>query len=253
MIDGALATTAFVAALAGSLHCAGMCGPIVGLAAIHPGPSARGRAAVWKGTWGHAAGRLAIYAAYGAAAGLLGGGVDRLAAASGAAGVAARLSGLGLVVAGLFGIVGRMGPRLAAASPTFRSLERLRHGLAGRAAAVAARRPLGAGMGLGLLSGLLPCGFLWAFVLVAAGTGSVAGGVAVMSAFWLGTVPVLGVVGLGAGAFSPRLRGRMAAVLPVVLIAVGTFVLLGRTSAHGAKAASSGAAAAAAPCHGHGG
>ncbi|MBE7450024.1 MAG: sulfite exporter TauE/SafE family protein [Kofleriaceae bacterium] len=37
---------------------------------------------------------------------------------------------------------------------------------------------------LGLLSAALPCGWLWAFVVVAAGTGSPVGGALVMTAFW---------------------------------------------------------------------
>ena len=50
-------------------------------------------------------------------------------------------------------------------------------------------------LAIGLVTALLPCGFLYAFVTVAAGTGSAAGGAAVMLFFWAGTVPILVSIG----------------------------------------------------------
>src|SRR5690606_10362020 len=44
---------------------------------------------------------------------------------------------------------------------------------------------------LGLLSALLPCGWLYAFVLGAAATGSALAGALVLLTFWSGTVPIL--------------------------------------------------------------
>lgn len=74
---------------------------------------------------------------------------------------------------------------------------------------------------IGTLTGLLPCGWLWAFVIAAAGTGSVVAGSAVMFAFWLGTVPAM--VGLlrVTGPVLSRIRARMPAVTAVALIIVG--------------------------------
>ena len=59
---------AFILGLAGSLHCAGMCGPLA-LALPHPG---RGMAGFVGGRLLYQLGRLATYMALGAASGALG-------------------------------------------------------------------------------------------------------------------------------------------------------------------------------------
>jgi len=81
---------------------------------------------------------------------------------------------------------------------------------------------------VGLLSGLLPCGWLWAFLVTAAGTGSALGGAAVMCAFWIGTVPALVAVGLGAQLISAPLRRHIPTVTALLLIAIGTFAIVSR-------------------------
>ena len=81
---------------------------------------------------------------------------------------------------------------------------------------------------VGLLSGVLPCGWLWAFVVTAAGTGSALGGVAVMAVFWAGTVPILLALGLGAQILSIPLRRHIPAVTAVILVALGLYAIIGR-------------------------
>ncbi len=49
------------------------------------------------------------------------------------------------------------------------------------------------GLLLGLATALLPCGWLYSFVLVAAATGHPVWGMCSMAVFWLGTVPALTV------------------------------------------------------------
>jgi uncharacterized protein len=74
---------------------------------------------------------------------------------------------------------------------------------------------------IGTLTGLIPCGWLWAFVIAGAGTGSALGGAATMFAFWLGTVPAM--VGLlrVTGPVLARMRARMPAVTALALIVIG--------------------------------
>ena len=45
--------------------------------------------------------------------------------------------------------------------------------------------------GTGLLTTLLPCGWLYTFVATAGGTGDPIGGAAVMIVFWVGTLPMM--------------------------------------------------------------
>src|SRR5690606_4853873 len=74
---------------------------------------------------------------------------------------------------------------------------------------------------IGTLTGLLPCGWLWAFVIAAAGTASLLGGALVMFAFWLGTVPAMTGLLAFAGPVVSRIRARMPAVTAVALVALG--------------------------------
>jgi sulfite exporter TauE/SafE len=74
----------------------------------------------------------------------------------------------------------------------------------------------------------LPCGFLHAFLVAAAGTGSAASGAIVMAAFWAGTLPAM--VGLGAivGVLSKPLRRHVGLVGALALVLFGVTSLLGR-------------------------
>ena len=68
----------------------------------------------------------------------------------------------------------------------------------------------------------VPCGPVFSVAMTAAATGSVVKGAVAMLAFGLGTIPVLIILGLGAGRLGVRLRSvfnRIGAVL-IILIAV---------------------------------
>ena len=98
----------------------------------------------------------------------------------------------------------------------------------------------------GALTGLLPCGWLWAFVVAAAGTGGALAGAAVMAVFWLGTVPAMtGGLAL-AGPLLDRLRRRLPTVTALALLALGLATLALRWDDAGARGAT------APSCH-HGG
>ena len=87
------------------------------------------------------------------------------------------------------------------------------------------------GIAAGALTTLLPCGWLYLFVLVAAGTGHPALAMTVMFAFWLGTLPAL--TALVAGTF--RLAPRFGRILPllgaVLLLTTGLYTATGRAAA----------------------
>jgi sulfite exporter TauE/SafE len=50
---------------------------------------------------------------------------------------------------------------------------------------------------LGLANGFLPCGLLYSAFMVALGTGSIGGGMLLMFSFGIGTIPLLGIFGFG--------------------------------------------------------
>ncbi|HET9626861.1 MAG TPA: sulfite exporter TauE/SafE family protein, partial [Kofleriaceae bacterium] len=80
----------------------------------------------------------------------------------------------------------------------------------------------------GVLTGLLPCGWLWAFVVSAAGTAHAWTGAAVMAVFWLGTVPAMTGVLTLAGPLLDHVRRRLPVISACVMIALGLVTLAAR-------------------------
>jgi sulfite exporter TauE/SafE len=198
-----------------------MCGPFVLLLAPTGGAGGLagrvGAAAVLP----YQLGRVTIYATLGAAVGGLGGLVAEVTQfhwlLSAALLVAAGLfltRGLRLLVPGLVPQLGlRWRPTWSAgfrtlAGPLQRAPQRLRR------------------YGLGLATGFLPCGFLYAALAAAAGAGGALAGGAAMAAFALGTVPSLVAVGLLGGAAAVHWR-RRAATLAAPLFLVNAATLVG--------------------------
>jgi hypothetical protein len=214
-MTSALLLGVLAASFFGSLHCAGMCGPFV---AVYSGLDVGGRARSRLASHGaYHLGRLLTYGGLGAVAGAVGSAVDLAGSAAGVARVSAIAAGFVMMLWGLASLLETQGVRLlpaAAPAALRRALVRVLARLADKP------RPLRA-LIVGLSTTLLPCGWLYAFAVTAAGTGSVLGGVAVMGAFWLGSVPLLFAAGVGLGALSSRLRQHVPVLIAVLLIAVG--------------------------------
>ena len=201
LLAGIIATSAV-----GSLHCLAMCGPLVGL---HGGARSMRLAGM------HSLGRLTTYALLGATAGGAGGALNLAGRVGNVQRVATLLAGTFVLGWGIWLLVRRSSVATKRGSTKFST------------ALVAIRsKPPGLRAWLmGTLTGLLPCGWLWAFVITAGGTGSAPLGAAVMIAFWLGTVPAMvGLLGF-AGPWFTRVRTRMPAITAAALIAIGIFTL----------------------------
>jgi uncharacterized protein len=191
------------AALAGLMatpHCAGMCGGFAAACARGPVRIQGQRRRLEPGLWAWHAGRLSTYAVLGALAGLFGGalpGPSWLPAA-----VAATL--LVWFAAALAGVV----PQPSARVP----------GLA-RAGQWLARRPSGpARLLFGAVTGLLPCGMVYAALSIAIAAGTPLHGAAAMVAFGAATVPGLTVVAVGVQRFALRGLWSRRAAAAVVLV-----------------------------------
>ena len=182
-----LAAAAFAAGLLGGVHCAGMCGGIVGSLSM----AARGPA--WSRQLAFNAGRIASYALAGAAVGGLG---DLTRYAGSALAIQTTMFAiangvmilLGLYIAGWGGAV----------------LELERAGaFAWRRIQPHARRllPIDStprALAAGLAWGWVPCGLVYTMLIMALASGGALQGAAVMAAFGLGTLPTLLVAGLAA-------------------------------------------------------
>lgn len=215
------------ASLLGSLHCAGMCGPFCGIAVS--GGRSKGAAATLHAAY-HG-GRLVTYTLVGAAAGTAGALLDLASTLAGLQPIALALAGGVMVLFGLAelarqqrwtGRFARFGHWRPPAAWT-RLVQRGQRFAAGRSAFPRA-------LTIGLLTTLLPCGWLYAFVVTAAGAGGAWQGAAVMATFWVGTLPVLLSLGVGVRQLAGVVGDRLPALTAVALIAVGFMTLSGRVS-----------------------
>jgi sulfite exporter TauE/SafE len=211
-----------VASLFGSLHCAGMCGPLVVFAlGSTEAASVWGRAVLQLAYHG---GRLISYGVLGAVCGLVGAALDLSGSMVGLNRVAALLAGGMMVAVGIVAILRYGGVRL----PELPVPGWLTRVIALGQRAAVGLRPFPRAATIGLLSALLPCGWLYMFAIVAAGTSSVWWGAAVMAAFWLGTVPVLASLGLGVQALTSTVGKRIPLITALAIVLLGLYTIGGR-------------------------
>ncbi|MCE9619654.1 MAG: sulfite exporter TauE/SafE family protein [Planctomycetes bacterium] len=212
----ALLASVLVASLVGSSHCAGMCG---GIAAFCGGAGECGGRRSLAASGVYHLSRLASYAIVGALAGAFGVLLNSGGALVGAQQIAAIAAGVAVALVGV-GMLLQAGGIDSGRMPLPQWMKKL---LGAVHQAAAAMRPIRRALVVGLATPLLPCGWLWAFAAVAAGTASIMGGLLVMIAFWVGTVPILTVVGVGIASLGGTQRRVMAAIAGAIMIAVGIY------------------------------
>ena len=205
-----LAFGVLLASLVGSVHCAAMCGAFT---CVYSDPGAS-RSAALRRHLGYNGGRLIAYLFLGTIAGAFGLAVNR---AAGATRVAAIVAGGLMILWGIDGILVARGTSLLHA-PVPASW---RHAMGSALQRITRQPPMTRAVATGLLTALLPCGWLYVFVVAAAAAGSPLRSAALMAVFWVGTLPMMLAVGHGA----QRLLGRFRNQLPVVSAA--TVLLLG--------------------------
>jgi len=209
--------TAFALGLVGSLHCAGMCGPIaIALAHVDAPPAhAPGPAWSWQFVIGRLAynlGRILTYGGMGAVFGLAG----RTLWLAGAQ----RAVSIGLGVALLVGLV------VARPGVAGRFFAGVMRRLKGPMTALLRRRSPDALLVLGLLNGLLPCGLVYVAAAGAVATGDVFAGTCYMLGFGAGTVPMMLALGLSGRLVPVSLRLKMARAVPVVVVLMASVLVL---------------------------
>ncbi len=220
--DAAMAMGAvFVVSIVGSAHCAGMCGPLA-LAACSTGGRGNCGGSVGLGQWSYHAARGASYAAIGAIAGGVGSLADSAGSMAQVQHLTAVMAGATLILVGVAMLLKWRGVPVPSLGFPRWLMDPVR-----RVHTSALRRPPRTrAIMLGLVTPLLPCGWLWAFVAFAAGTGHPLSGGIVLVAFWAGTVPaVAAVVGgtrLATLAISRHGLGRwIQPAVALLLIGVG--------------------------------
>jgi sulfite exporter TauE/SafE len=158
-------------------------------------------------------------------------GLDRLGHGIGWADLGALLAGSVMVVWGAL-LWPRPAPGFVPLRRTARHRPRPWSWLESRFVALARsarqRPPLLRASLLGLSSALLPCGWLYAFVVLAAGTGSAARGALLLAAFWSGTLPALLGLGLGVQRWTQRWRAQLPRLSALLLLSLGAYNLATR-------------------------
>lgn len=212
---------AFLVGLLGSVHCLGMCSGIAGLA------GATGQAASPGGrlrrVLAYNLGRIFSYALVGLAVGALGDGVYRLLPQ-------ARFSDLGMLVSGVFLVA--LGAYLAGWWQGLAKLEVI-GGHAWTALRPLAARLLpirgpGRALAAGMLWGFLPCGLVYATLVLALSAADPLRSAALMLFFGLGTLPaMLAVGGLGDQLAHWRTRPGVRRAVGVVVIVFGLVTFFG--------------------------
>lgn len=202
--------TALLIGFAGSLHCAGMCGPLVLAMPATPGRFGSHLA----GKLAYNAGRILTYGVLGILFGLFGqllglAGFQRWVSI--AAGAAILLSLLAL-------------PLRRATTLIARPVSILKVALGKLLKA----RSIPAQFSFGALNGLLPCGLVYVACAAAAATGSLLGGLQYMALFGLGTLPMMLGLGLAGRTLHLQFQLRLQKLVPISLgVMAGLLILRG--------------------------
>ncbi|HZR18059.1 MAG TPA: sulfite exporter TauE/SafE family protein [Verrucomicrobiae bacterium] len=194
--------------LVGSLHCAGMCGPL----ALALPATGRTRLGFLSGRLAYNLGRIITYCLLGVIFGLLGrtlvlAGIQRWVSI--ALGV--------LLIIGLFS-----SRKLAVWRPVIILVEKLKF----RMTNLLRRRSFVSLLSLGVLNGFLPCGLVYVACAGAVATGGLVSGVEYMAGFGLGTVPLMLGIGLSGHLFPMALRLQLRKAIPVSVFLLASLLIL---------------------------
>jgi len=207
----------------GSMHCAGMCGAIVAAYSTQDGLPGLPHAGKWTMLYRHLsynAGRVLSYVLVGVLLGAIGGSFAGLRTIgvwfSTVMGVLLIFSGFWMLK--IFPWMGftqqidlggkRISPLISFYSRTY--------------GALLSSPTIESKFYIGLLTPLLPCGFLYSAFAMAAGSGSAVNGAVTMALFGSGIVPALLVVGYVSTFFKFKLRllGNRLAAVTIVLMGI---------------------------------
>jgi sulfite exporter TauE/SafE len=197
--------------LAGSLHCVGMCGPLMLALPL----DAAGKRHVLLQMLTYHSGRILTYAALGILFGLLGKGIFL-------AGLQKGLSvGAGIVMI-LMAFVAWRFEQLVVNLPGFGAFtSKIKTGIGKHLR----RNTAGAVFTVGLLNGFLPCGMVYAALAGAISTTEAAEGGLFMALFGLGTLPMMLATGVAGRSLGSSFRQKLRIAQPLLLTLAGLLLL----------------------------
>ncbi|MDZ7694920.1 MAG: sulfite exporter TauE/SafE family protein [Balneolaceae bacterium] len=203
--------TAFTIGLFGSFHCVGMCGPIA--MALPRSGNGVFTDLIQKSVYN--IGRILTYSLLGAVIGLVGHAIS--------------LAGLQRPLSILLGILVILGAFLPLASSAgiqrFPRVRQFFEWLQKKLKQQMSRRGVRTMLAIGLLNGLLPCGFVYVGLASSLTTESVLGGMSYMALFGLGTVPAMMLMALAPSIISLKMRRRINRFLPLLVVLLGGYLI----------------------------
>jgi hypothetical protein len=198
--------------LIGSLHCMGMCGPIVVALPLKK----HNLLSKITGAILYNSGRVITYSLLGVLFGLLGRGIHL----AGFQQWTSILLGVAMIVSVLFPFF-------------FREKITVGNLLGGLASRLIIRlkklfmdRSYFSLIMIGLLNGLLPCGLVYVAIAGAISSGTVFSGALFMALFGIGTIPLLLIATLASEAIGQRVRLKFQKVVPVFVFMLGVLFIL---------------------------
>ncbi len=203
--------SAFVIGFVGSLHCIGMCGPIILAMPVHTGePLER----IVRSIIYHA-GRATTYAILGSLIGLAGGAFF----------IFGHQQTISIVIGAVIILVALMPKAMTKIDPTV-WLGRLNIKIYSRLAGWFKGRSLGSTIVMGMLNGILPCGLVYVALAGALASGDLMDSAIYMLVFGLGTFPALLLVHLTGDMLSIGIRNKLLKLMPAVYVLLGLLFIL---------------------------
>lgn len=227
--------TAFLAGLAGSIHCVGMCGGIVGALTMGLPESVRGkylRLLPYLLTYN--VGRIFSYMLAGGLMGFLGAQFSNLLPMNNPHVISAWISGTFMIALGLY--IGSWWQALTILEKSGAHLWKKIEPIGRRFIPV--KNPTQA-LGLGVIWGWLPCGLVYSILPLALASADPLQGSALLLAFGVGTLPMLFMLGATAQIFTQFTRKLIVRrVAGACILVFGVFMLFGTHdhSGHGGHA-----------------
>lgn len=210
-MDITLYLSALSLGLLGSFHCAGMCGPLVFML---PGNS-ESPADILKGRFIYNLGRVLTYVAIGLLFGMFG--------------LALTLKGFQRELSVMTGVIIVITVLITSGKKERIKAYQLASSFAGpirkKLKILFSMKTYFALFLIGVLNGLLPCGFVYLATAGAVSTGSVYGGMAYMALFGLGTFPVMMTISVAANLIGIKFKTIFSKLSPLISIALAIFLI----------------------------
>jgi len=210
-MDFAFYLSALGVGFLGSFHCAGMCGPIALMLPQSSGSQGR----IITGRLIYNAGRVFTYVIIGVFFGVLGLAV----AMKGFQRELSVISGVLILLTIILSSINKNWFRIFNSSNIFSS--RIRRGLK----KLFAQKTMLSLFFIGVLNGLLPCGFVYLAIAGAASAGTIGGGAIYMALFGLGTFPMMAAISVAVNYFGVRFKRIFSRVSIPVALALGVFLI----------------------------